>query len=180
MERNRIFGVETEFGSAAWDDRRKEFSQSDYSLNFMDFAVGGQNQYLPNGARVYLDAGSHVETATPECVSARQVVVYEKALEKMIAAKAAEFNNHLPGKAKIILFKNNADFKGNGYGCHENYLVPLSLWSELAIASCGYLPSIFQLFLAIRPILCGAGYVTPDARFLSSASSARKAKRAGR
>jgi len=134
----------------------------------MDFAVGGQNQYLPNGARVYLDAGSHVETATPECVSARQVVVYEKALEKMIAAKAAEFNNHLPGKAKIILFKNNADFKGNGYGCHENYLVPLSLWSELAIASCGYLPSIFQLFLAIRPILCGAGYVTPDARFLFS------------
>lgn len=165
--RNRIFGIETEFGVAVWDGRRKTFSDNDLAVRFIDFAVGVQNQYLENGARVYLDIGSHIETATPECDSALQAALYDKALEKAMACRVKEFNRGF-SQRKFILLKNNADFGGRSYGCHENYLVPSDLWYELAFRSPQYLSRMFQLFLAVRPILCGSGCVTDDMRFLFS------------
>jgi proteasome accessory factor A len=84
------------------------------------------NVFLENGARLYLDVGSHPEYATPECDSPEQVVAHDKAGERILEdlVAAAEQRLHEEGIAgQISLFKNNTDSAGNSYGCHENYLV---------------------------------------------------------
>jgi hypothetical protein len=42
------------------------------------------NVFLENGARLYLDVGSHPEYATPECDSPYEVVVHDKAGERIL------------------------------------------------------------------------------------------------
>ena len=50
----------------------------------------------------------------------------------------------------VRLYKNNTDFRGHSYGCHENYLLPRSLpWETLARGA--------QAFLVTRQIYAGAG-----------------------
>jgi proteasome accessory factor A len=50
----------------------------------------------------------------------------------------------------VRLYKNNTDFRGHSYGCHENYLLPRSLpWEKLAGG--------IQAFLVTRQIIAGAG-----------------------
>ena len=80
---------------------------------------------MQNGARLYLDVGSHPEYATPECDSVRSAIAYEKAGERILEelSKSAENRLNEEGiEGKIYLFKNNTDSAGNSYGCHENYL----------------------------------------------------------
>ena len=134
MERKRgIFGVETEFASSSWENGRTKFISDDFASQFINFAVGGYNQYLENGARIYLDIGSHIELATPECDSPIQVALYDKALEKRISSQVKEFNDRIldssrsGSQKKFILLKNNADFNGHSFGCHENYLISSDL-----------------------------------------------------
>src|SRR3989454_3011533 len=43
------------------------------------------NKVLANGGRLYVD-GAHPEYSTPECTTARDVVLYEKAGERILAA----------------------------------------------------------------------------------------------
>ena len=165
---DRIIGVETEFGPAVWDKNKKEFDKESASIQFLVSSLGSANQFLENGARVYLDAGDHIETATPECLSAREAALYDKALEQKIAGLAFCFNAGFMYKkkdCKFILFKNNADFSGHSHGCHENYLVPNYLWEALAMHSTYPVSRFFQLFLAARQILCGSGFISQGMRF---------------
>ena len=49
-----------------------------------------------------------------------------------------------------MLYKNNTDFQGHSYGCHENYLLPRELpWETLAQG--------IQAFFVTRQLFCGAG-----------------------
>jgi proteasome accessory factor A len=82
--------------------------------------------FLRNGARLYLDVGSHPEYATPECDDivdlghARQ----GGGADPRGPAARRRARLHEEGIAgDIYLFKNNTDSAGNSYGCHENYLV---------------------------------------------------------
>ena len=84
------------------------------------------NVFLRNGARLYLDVGSHPEYATPECDDLRELVTHDKAGERILEGLLvdAERRLHEEGIAgDVYLFKNNTDSAGNSYGCHENYLV---------------------------------------------------------
>ena len=84
------------------------------------------NVFLRNGARLYLDVGSHPEYATPECDDLRELVAHDKAGERILEGLLvdAERRLHEEGIAgDVYLFKNNTDSAGNSYGCHENYLV---------------------------------------------------------
>ncbi|HDL42197.1 MAG TPA: Pup--protein ligase, partial [Actinobacteria bacterium] len=84
------------------------------------------NVFLENGARLYLDVGSHPEYATPECDSLLDVVVHDRAGERILdkLVESAEQRLMEEGiRGTIHLFKNNTDSAGNSYGCHENYLV---------------------------------------------------------
>lgn len=80
------------------------------------------NAVLTNGARYYVDH-AHPEISTPECASARQVVIYDRAAEEIVRRSMASCRNLLPDGAELVAYKNNSDGKGNSYGCHENYLV---------------------------------------------------------
>jgi proteasome accessory factor A len=81
---------------------------------------------LTNGARYYVDH-AHPEISTPECLTAREALVFDRAAEEVVRASMDAANRLLPEGAEILCHKNNSDGKGNSYGCHENYLVAREL-----------------------------------------------------
>lgn len=80
------------------------------------------NAVLTNGARYYVDH-AHPEISTPECRTASQALVYDRAAEEIARTSMRLVKAYLPADAEIVLYKNNSDGKGNSYGCHENYLL---------------------------------------------------------
>src|SRR5215210_2260188 len=80
------------------------------------------NAVLTNGARYYVDH-AHPEVSTPECLDAREVVLFDRAAEEIVRASMIAARQMLPAGAEILCHKNNSDGKGNSYGCHENYLL---------------------------------------------------------
>ena len=80
------------------------------------------NAVLTNGARYYVDH-AHPEISTPECLTAREALLFDRAAEEIVRASMQAAAALLPEGAEILCHKNNSDGKGNSYGCHENYLV---------------------------------------------------------
>ena len=118
------------------------------------------NVFLRNGARLYLDVGSHPEYATPECDNIVNLVAHDKAGERILEGLLVDADQRLREEGiagDIYLFKNNTDSAGNSYGCHENYLVPRH--REL-----GRLTDILTPFLVTRQLICGAGAVVQAPR----------------
>jgi proteasome accessory factor A len=113
----------------------------------LSFAEIKSDLVLGNGARFYNDH-AHPEYCTPECVGFADIVRHDRAGERILTACAARLSSTLG--AKVRLYKNNTDFQGHSYGCHENYLLPRSLpWETLAQA--------MQTFLVTRQVFTGAG-----------------------
>ncbi len=110
---------------------------------------------LPNGARFYNDH-THPEYSTPECRSLKDLLAHDRAGERIVQRSADRRNQHLGGP-QVQLYKNNTDFHGHSYGCHDNYLVSRSLpFSQLVS---GLLP-----FLVTRQVLAGTGKVGMEAQ----------------
>lgn len=104
---------------------------------------------LSNGARFYNDH-AHPEYSTPECTTLGELVAHEKAGERILAECARRRNLKLPPDQGVRLYKNNTDFVGHSYGCHDNYLIRRDVaWDRLVS---GMLP-----FLVTRQIFAGAG-----------------------
>ena len=102
---------------------------------------------LSNGARFYNDH-AHPEYCTPECANVDDLVLHDRAGERILMACAQELSKERG--CEVRLYKNNTDFSGHSYGCHENYLIPRRLdWVELSRG--------IQAFLVTRQIFCGAG-----------------------
>ena len=102
---------------------------------------------LGNGARFYNDH-AHPEYCTPECSTLDELVAQDRAGERILMRCASKLSE-ARGKT-VRLYKNNTDFCGHSYGCHENYLLPRSLpWEKLAQG--------IQAFLVTRQIFAGAG-----------------------
>ncbi len=80
-------------------------------------------EFLRNGSRAYYDVG-HLEISTPECSNPRDVVVWEKAGEKILdwVRKVIE-EKYLSEGIRVWAFKNNTSPDGTSYGSHENYCV---------------------------------------------------------
>ena len=84
--------------------------------------LGLANVILPNGARYYVDH-AHPEYSTPECATPRDLVIHDKAGERILERSLEAVLSMLPDGERMAIYKNNTDGKGNSYGCHENYLV---------------------------------------------------------
>ena len=159
----RIFGIETEYGvTCAFEGQRKLSPDEVARYLFRKVVSWGRssNVFLRNGARLYLDVGSHPEYATPECDDVRQLVVHDRAGERILEGLMvdAERRLHEEGIAgEVFLFKNNTDSAGNSYGCHENYLV--SRHGEF-----GRLSDVLIPFLVTRQLIAGAGKVLQTPR----------------
>lgn len=115
---------------------------------------------LGNGARYYNDH-AHPEYCTPECSTVEELVIHDRAGERILMRCAAKLSEERG--TTVRLYKNNTDFRGHSYGCHENYLLPRSLpWEKLAGG--------IQAFLVTRQIVAGAGKfaVEEEDKFVSS------------
>src|SRR5437870_5825647 len=110
---------------------------------------------LSNGARFYNDH-AHPEYSTPECTTLREMVAQDKAGERILAECARRRNGHLPEHHEVVLYKNNTDFVGHSYGCHDNYLMRRDVPWDRIVA--GALP-----FLITRQIFAGAGKMGVEA-----------------
>ncbi|MGK5730951.1 MULTISPECIES: Pup--protein ligase [Streptomyces] len=159
----RIFGLENEYGVTCTFRGQRRLSPDEVARYLFRRVVSwgrSSNVFLRNGARLYLDVGSHPEYATPECDSVVELVTHDKAGERILEGLLvdAERRLHEEGIAgDVYLFKNNTDSAGNSYGCHENYLVARhGEFSRLA--------DILIPFLVTRQLLCGAGKVLQTPR----------------
>ena len=162
MER-RIFGLENEYGVTCTLRGQRRLSPDEVARYLFRRVVSwgrSSNVFLANGARLYLDVGSHPEYATPECDSIYDLVVHDKAGERILEQLLASAEQRLREegiRGTIYLFKNNTDSAGNSYGCHENYLTSrrddFSHYAEVLIP-----------FLVSRQIYAGAGKVLQTAR----------------
>ena len=81
-----------------------------------------RNKTLENGARYYVDH-AHPEYSCPEVTNPRELVIHEKAGERVIEISRREATQLLPAGTQLLVHKNNSDHKGNSYGSHENYLM---------------------------------------------------------
>ncbi|MEC4016670.1 Pup--protein ligase [Streptomyces sp. H27-D2] len=159
----RIFGLENEYGVTCTFRGQRRLSPDEVARYLFRRVVSwgrSSNVFLRNGARLYLDVGSHPEYATPECDNLTELVTHDKAGERILEGLLvdAERRLHEEGIAgDVYLFKNNTDSAGNSYGCHENYLVARhGEFSRLA--------DILIPFLVTRQMICGAGKVLQTPR----------------
>lgn len=164
----RIFGVETEFGTLVADDdlgpseavveQIKNHLFYDLKLGAIDlhsrddvFEPAQSGGFLMNGARLYIDAvGSHLEYATAECKDLSDLVANDRAGQRQIvqAIRDLEFSD------SVDVYNNSVDhFGGHTFGCHENYLVRADdqLLTERI--------QQFYPFLITRQIFAGVGRV---------------------
>ena len=156
----RIIGVETEYGitCAPTADGPPPMNADHAARELFDPVVQrsrSSNVFTRGGARLYLDVGSHPEFATAECDRLEDVLAQDRAGELVMADLAEKANARLaatgvPGR--IHLLKNNRDAEGNGFGCHENYLVRRrgDFWNDARTL----IPH-----LVTRQILVGAGHI---------------------
>ena len=79
-----------------------------------------------------------------------ELVAHDKAGERILA-RCAEKRRENSGQI-IELYKNNTDFSGHSYGCHDNYLMDRRV-------PFNYLKSSLLPFLVTRQIYAGAGKI---------------------
>ena len=159
----RIFGLENEYGVTCTFRGQRRLSPDEVARYLFRRVVSwgrSSNVFLRNGARLYLDVGSHPEYATPECDNLIDLVTHDKAGERILEGLLVDADRRLREEGiagDIYLFKNNTDSAGNSYGCHENYLVGRH-------GEFGRLADILIPFLVTRQIICGAGKVLQTPR----------------
>lgn len=135
--------------------------------------------FLANGGAVWFEAerpaagGGLIEGATPECRGPREVVAYQRAQDRLLAAAAQ--TDALPGQARLI--KNDRDARDNVYGAQENYeaavgsgpwlwvwriglalIAPLAVVTWIGIAVCllltlGLIAACGLIYVLLRPFV---------------------------
>ena len=165
---DRIFGVETEFGCLVMDDSlgrpedvveeikdhlffERKIGAIDFHARDDVFEPAQSGGFLSNGARLYVDAvGSHLEYATAECISLKDLVANDRAGQRLIVQAIKD----LKLQDSVSIYNNSIDhFGGHTFGCHENYLVEAR--DELMNGNVHYLVP----FLVTRQIYAGVGRV---------------------
>ncbi|MDQ6860061.1 MAG: proteasome accessory factor PafA2 family protein, partial [Verrucomicrobiota bacterium] len=163
---DRIAGLETEYGCLvtggtttsggdAWPVKVKNHLFANVKagvidLHYRDYEEPpGNGGFLLNGGRVYLDMG-HIEYASPECLTLRDVVAYDLAGDELLRTSL----DALGASERVSFIKNNIDHHtGATFGCHENYLMRRE--AQFTPPVLGTLLA----FLATRQIYTGAGRV---------------------
>lgn len=156
----RIYGLETEFGLTYTPASGRRLGPEEVARYLFKPVVEwgrSSNVFLPNGARLYLDVGSHPEYATAECDHLSDLIAQDAAgcaimTDLLVTARAALTHDGYDGTPHIM--KNNSDAAGNSYGSHENFLIRRSM--DFTRLTSTLLP-----FLVVRQLLVGAGAIIP-------------------
>jgi proteasome accessory factor A len=111
----------------------------------------GRTVLLRNGGQLHLDAVGQPEYATPGCGSVPDLVVHDKAGERILEGLLADARLREEGSAgDIRVLKAGAD---GLFGCQEDY--PVDRRGQF-----GRLADMLIPFLVTRQLICGAGAVT--------------------
>lgn len=180
---DRIFGVETEFGCLVMDDDlgrpedvveeikdhlffERKIGAIDYHARDDVFEPAQSGGFLCNGARLYVDAvGSHLEYATAECRSLKDLVANDRAGQRLIVSAIKD----LCLQDSVSIYNNSIDhFGGHTFGCHENYLTQAT--DELMNGNVHFLVP----FLVTRQIYAGVGRVGGHILYSGEAPSAQQ------
>lgn len=154
----RIFGIETEYGITCVFEGVRRLSPDEVARYLFRRVVAwgrSSNVFLTNGARLYLDVGSHPEYATAECDDLHTLVVQDRAGERIIESLVSDAQKRMKDEGiqgDIHLFKNNTDSAGNSYGCHENFLIERKHDFNKILDN-------LVPFLISRQVVCGAGKI---------------------
>ena len=159
----RIFGLWNEYSVVFSAGGQRQLSPEEAGRRlFGPVASGGHatGVLLRNEGRLHLEAASRPEYATPQCGSVPDLVVHDKAGERILEGLLAEAGQRLreEGDAgEISVLKTSAGPAGRSYGCQEDYLVARR-------GEFGRLADILIPFLVTRQLICGAGTVTQTPR----------------
>src|SRR5258707_14934658 len=85
--KRRIFGLENEYGLTCTLNGQRRLSPDNVARYLFEKVIPGArnaNVFLENGARLYLDTGFHPEYATPECDDVTELVIHDKAGERLV------------------------------------------------------------------------------------------------
>ena len=159
----RIFGLRNEYSVVVSAGGQRQLSPEEAGRRlFGPVASGGQvtGVLLRNGGRLHLEAASRPEYATPECGSVPDLVVHDKAGDRILEGLLEDAGQRLreEGDAGAIsVLKTSAGPAGRPYGCREDYLVARR-------GEFGRLAGILIPFLVTRQLICGAGAVVQAPR----------------
>jgi len=170
----RTFGLRNSYSvmvSAAGQQRLPSGDEAGRRL-FGPVVSAGQatGVLLRNGGQLHLEVASRPEYATPDCSSAPDLVVHDKAGERILeglVAEAAERSRENAAPGGISVLKASA----GPYGCREDYLVTRR-------GEFGRLADVLIPFLVTRQLICGTGAVARTPRGALYCLS-RTAERAG-
>jgi len=129
------------------DEKRHQEKDRKRNLSFEEVK---SDRVLINGARLYNDH-AHPEYSTPECNNLFELVAHDKAGERILQQCARRRSEQLNDKT-VVLYKNNTDFHGHSYGCHDNYCMSRDVPFD-------YIKNSITPFFVTRQIFAGAGKV---------------------
>jgi len=164
-----VMGGETEYAISARNKSGRPIEQGPLLQRMLDHAMqtlgyssqSSRGRFLSNGGLLYLDAGLHLEWATPECTSPFDVVRYLKAGDRIVHRVAMSFKERT-GAADVFCSRTNVDYLSKTlWAAHESYQ------HDVPPAE---LPSQLMPFLASRVILGAGGWdcTSPGLRFTMS------------
>jgi len=159
----RIFGLRNEYSVVFCAGGQRQLSLEEAGRRlFGPVASGGQatGVLFRNGGRLHLEAASRPGYATPECGSVPDLVVHDKAGERILEGLLADAGQRLREEGDaggISVLKASAGQAGRLYGCQEDYLVARR-------GEFGRLADILIPFLVTRQLICGAGAVVQAPR----------------
>ena len=189
--RQRIMGIETEYGAALRYPNGK-FSPGSPTVDILQHFKRQRGrefvELLPfnsldlcfwlgaTGAKLYVD-GDHMEHASPECRTARDVALYDRVGDSILARivasyeRAEHFRKRFKKGSRTHVTKNNSDFMRetacperdvHTFGSHENYLTEARFFGleTRNVSDAVLFRHRIAPFLASRVVLHGAGGMT--------------------
>ena len=156
----RVFGLRNEYSVVLAARGQQEPSPQEAGRRLFGPVVSGgpgRSVLLGNGGRLHLDAVSRPEYATPECGGPLDLIVHDKAGERILEGLLADASQRLREEGvtgDIRVFKRSVGPADSSSGCQEEYLVGRG-------GRFGRLADILIPFLVTRQLTCGAGAVVP-------------------
>lgn len=151
---SRTIGLETEYGFECGDSDSIPLITS----MLASMSQTRKGEFITNGGRVYLDM-AHPEYASPECCNPWEAALYHHSGDVLMADMVRRLGK-LGGQ--VAIRRDNIDWYGESYGCHENYLFSRSISNEVLNTS--LIP-----YLVSSSLLCGSGYLDRKGKFQLSA-----------
>jgi len=161
--RRRIYGISQQYSVVVHevnDSLEKKLSTQNAIMYLFREIISGRvypDVFLENGGRIYQSKDCELICATPECDSIAQLILYEKASERIAhrLSLAAQNRMNREGFSGVLsVFKNNVQLLGSTAEGRENYL------TEKQKVSVEKLRTQLVPFLVTRQIFAGAGKVT--------------------